>query len=73
MTMMTESTIGPSHIRAVLTILKSKGRQSLDQLSILAGLPWSQVFAVVDELSRRGTVRLGRVGCEYEVSAREAS
>lgn len=57
----------------VLTVLQAAGRRTLDQLSTLAGMNWPQVFAVIDELSRNGTVRLRRVGNEYEVSLKEES
>jgi DNA-binding IclR family transcriptional regulator len=56
---------------AVLDVLRTTGRHTLERISALAGLTWSQVFGVVDELSRNGTVLLRRVGSEYEVKLNE--
>jgi hypothetical protein len=57
----------------VVAALRTVGRHTLDKLPTAAGLSWAQVFMVVDELSRRGRVRLRRVGSDYEISLNEGS
>ncbi len=57
----------------VVAALQKVGRHTLDKLPAAAGLPWAQVFVVIDELSRRGRVRLRRVGPDYEISLNEGS
>jgi DNA-binding IclR family transcriptional regulator len=73
MTTMMPHTVAQEQMHAVLNVLQPEGRHTLEQLSHLAGMPWWQVFVAIDELSRRGTVRLRRVGSEYEVSLGEGS
>lgn len=57
----------------VVAALRKVGRHTLDKLPTAAGLPWAQVFMVIDELSRQEHVRLRRVGPDYEISLNEGS
>ncbi len=55
--------------RAVLGALKTKGAQSMDNLSTLTGIDWGQVFLSIDRLSRDGKVSLTpERPCEYRVA-----
>ncbi len=60
-------------VKPVLTALRAGGPHTLDTLPRLAGMNWSDVFAVIDELSRSGTIVLRRVGRDYHISLHEAS
>ncbi len=54
----------------ILAVVRERRYILLEQL--LASLPeltWNQVFAIVDELSRRGLICLRRRGFEYELRA----
>lgn len=44
----------------VMDILRQEGWLTFESLLQRSGLDWSQVFAVIDDLSRSGTVRLQR-------------
>jgi hypothetical protein len=62
----------PSEAR-LIDALRRRGPQTIETLSSLSGLSWSQVFLAIDRLSRTGNVSLQRLpSCEYQVSAREA-
>jgi len=55
----------------ILAVVQGQRSILLDQL--LAELPeltWNRVFAVVDELNRRGVICLRRRGVEYELRVR---
>jgi hypothetical protein len=55
--------------RRMLGVLKTKGAQSMEGLSNLMGIGWSQVFMSVDRLSRMGKISLTPVRpCEYRIS-----
>ncbi len=55
--------------RKMLGVLKKRGAQSLEGLSMLTGIGWTQVFMSVDRLSRIGKVSLTPVRpCEYRIS-----
>jgi len=55
--------------RRMLGVLKKKGAQSIEGLSALTGIGWTQVFMSVDRLSRIGKVSLTPVRpCEYRIS-----
>jgi hypothetical protein len=55
--------------RKMLTVLKRKGAQNMEDLSTLTGIGWSQVFMSVDRLSRIGKLSLTPVRpCEYRIS-----
>jgi hypothetical protein len=55
--------------RRMLGVLRKKGAQSLDGLSTLTKIGWSQVFMSIDRLSRMGKVSLTPVRpCEYRIS-----
>lgn len=55
--------------RRMLGVLKENGTQSMEDLSRLTGVGWTQVFMSVDRLSRIGKVSLTPVGpCEYRIS-----
>ena len=59
----------PSVDRTVLLVLKRKGAQTIEGLTMLTGIGWGQVFLSVDRLSRTGKVSLTRVyPSEYRVS-----
>ena len=59
----------PSVDRRVLLVLRKKGAQTMEDLSMLTGMGWVQVFLSVDRLSRSGKVALTPVRpCEYRVS-----
>ena len=54
--------------RKMPDVLKNNGAQSLEGLSTLAGVGWSQVVMPVDRLSRIGRVSLTPVRpCEYRI------
>ena len=53
----------------VLAILRQSGPQTLETLSVATGIEWEQTFAIVDRLSRSGSVSLRHDRpCEYHVS-----
>ena len=55
--------------RKMLSVLKRKGAQNMEDLSTLTGIGWSQVFMSVDRLSRIGKLSLTPVRpCEYRIS-----
>jgi hypothetical protein len=55
--------------RKMLGVLKKSGAQSMEDLSTLIGIGWTQVFMSVDRLSRIGKVSLTPVRpCEYRIS-----
>lgn len=59
----------PSVDRRVLMVLRRKGAQTMEDLTMLTGMGWEQVFFSVDRLSRSGKVALAPVRpCEYRVS-----
>lgn len=61
----------PSESR-LIHALQRRGPQTIETLSSLSGLSWSQVFLAIDRLSRTGNVSLQRLSsCEYQVSANE--
>ncbi len=55
--------------RKVLLLLRRKGAQTIEGLTMLTGIGWGQVYLSVDRMSRTGTVSL-RVAypSEYLVS-----
>ncbi len=71
MTGMRHHTINQPQMTSVLGVRRTHGRQSLGQLATLAHMAWSHVYVVVDELSRRGSVRISRVGGVSMKSASE--
>jgi hypothetical protein len=63
------STTPQSVDRAMIGVLKKNGAQSLEGLSTLTGIGWTQIFMSVDRLSRMGKVSLTPVRpCEYRIS-----
>jgi hypothetical protein len=59
--------------RKVLLLLRRKGAQTLEGLTMLTGIGWGQVFLSVDRLSRTGKVSLTPVyPSEYRVSVDRA-
>ena len=59
--------------RKVLLLLRRKGAQTIEGLTMLTGIGWGQVFLSVDRLSRTGKVSLNPVRpCEYHVSVGRA-
>jgi hypothetical protein len=55
--------------RKVLLLLKRKGAQTIEGLTLLTGIGWGQVYVSVDRLSRTGKVSLAPVyPNEYRVS-----
>ena len=55
--------------RKLLLLLRRKGTQTIDGLTMLTGVGWGQVFLSVDRLSRVGKVLLTAVyPSEYRVS-----
>jgi hypothetical protein len=63
----------PSEARLVAALRRS-GPQTLEALSSLSGLSFSQVFLAIDRLSRRGSVSLQRLpSYQYQVSARDVT
>ena len=65
----TQPSDSPSVDRTVLLLLRRKGAQTIEGLTVLTGVGWGQVFLSVDRLSRTGKVSLTRVyPSEYRVS-----
>ena len=59
--------------RKVLLLLRRKGAQTIEGLTILTGIVWGQVFLSVDRMSRTGKVSLTAVyPSEYRVSVGRA-
>jgi len=59
--------------RKVLLLLRRKGAQTIEGLTLLTGIEWGQVFVSVDRLSRTGKVLLTAVyPSEYRVSVGSA-
>ena len=59
--------------RTVL-LLRRKGAQTIEGLTLLTGIEWGQVFVSVDRLSRTGKVLLTAVyPSEYRVSVGRAA
>ena len=55
--------------RTVLLLLRRKGAHTIEDLTMLTGIGWGQIFLSVDRLSRTGTVSLTPVyPSEYRVS-----
>jgi len=55
--------------RKVLLLLRRKGAQTIESLSVLTGIGWGSVYKSVDRLSRSGKVSLTSVyPNEYRVS-----
>lgn len=55
----------------LLAALEGTGSRTIDELSSVLGMSWSQVFLAVDRLSRSGTVSLRLTDArEYAVSLR---
>jgi hypothetical protein len=55
--------------RKVLLLLRRKGAQTIEGLTMLTGIGWGQVYVSVDRLSRTGKVSLAPVyPNEYRVS-----
>lgn len=52
----------------LLAIVQERRQIQLEELlSYLPEFTWNQIFSLVDELSRRGVIRLRRRGFEYEL------
>ena len=59
--------------RKVLLLLRRKGAQTIEGLTMLSGIGWGQVFLSVDRMSRTGKVSLKTVyPSEYLVSVGRA-
>jgi len=59
--------------RKMLLLLRRKGAQTIEGLTMLTGIGWGQVFLSVDRLSRTGKVSLTPVyPSEYRVSVARA-
>ena len=59
--------------RQVLLLLRRKGAQTIEGLTMLTGIGWGQVFLSVDRLSRTGKVSLTPVyPSEYILSVGRA-
>jgi hypothetical protein len=55
--------------RKILLLLRRKGAQTIEGLTMLTGIGWGQAFLSVDRLSRTGKVSLTPVyPSEYRVS-----
>jgi len=60
--------------RQMLLLLRRKGAQTIEGLTVLTGIEWGQVFSSVDRLSRTGKVSLTPVyPSEYRVSVGRAA
>ena len=58
----------------VLLLLRRKGAQTIEGLTMLTGIEWGQVFLSVDRMSRTGKVSLTVVyPSEYRVSVGRVS
>jgi len=69
----TQPSISQSVDRKMLLLLRRKGAQTIEDLTILMGIGWGQVFLSVDRLSRTGKVSLTPVyPSEYRVSVGRA-
>jgi len=69
----TQSSSSQSVNRKVLLLLRRKGAQTIEGLTMLTGIGWGQVFLSVDRLSRTGKVSLTAVYLsEYRVSVGRA-
>jgi hypothetical protein len=69
----TQTSNSQSVDRKVLLLLRRKGTQTIEGLTMLTGIGWGQVFLSVDRLSRTGTVWLTAVyPSEYRVSVGRA-
>jgi hypothetical protein len=65
----TQTSNSQSVDREVLLLLRRKGAQTIEDLTMLTGTGWGQVFLSVDRLSRTGKVLLTAVyPSEYRVS-----
>jgi hypothetical protein len=63
------STTPQSVDRKMISVVKKKGAQNMEDLSTLTGIGWGQVFMSVDRLSRIGKLSLRPVRpCEYRIS-----
>jgi hypothetical protein len=51
----------------VLGLLAREGSATIEDLMALSRMSWEQVFGLIDRLSRRGSIRLTRVGRDYYV------
>jgi hypothetical protein len=59
--------------RKMLLLLRRKGAQTIEGLTVLTGIGWGQVFLSVDRLSRMGKVLLTAVyPSEFRVSVGRA-
>lgn len=59
--------------RQVLLLLRRKGAQTIEGLTMLTGIEWGQVFSSVDRLSRTGKVSVTAVyPSEFRVSVGRA-
>jgi hypothetical protein len=59
--------------RKVLLLLRRKGAQTIEGLTMLTGIEWGQIFLSVDRMSRTGKVSLNAVyPSEYRVSVGSA-
>jgi hypothetical protein len=59
--------------RKMLLLLRRKGAQTIEGLTMLTGFEWGQVYLSVDRLSRTGKVSLTPVyPSEYRVSVGRA-
>lgn len=64
-----QPSISQSVDRKILIVLRKKGAQTMEDLTTLTGIGWTQAFLSVDRLSRIGKVSLTPVRpCEYRVS-----
>jgi predicted transcriptional regulator len=67
----TDTPVRSSSEDSLLEMLRRRGPQTMETLSLISGLSWNQVFSAIDRLSRQGSVSLQRrPPCEYQVSAR---
>ena len=62
------TTITSREEEKVLAVLEAQHHILLEQLlGRLPELTWNRVFTIVDELNRRGSIRLNRRGFDYEL------
>jgi len=56
----------------LIAALKKKGPLTIEEMSSIPGMSWTQIFFAVDRLSRSGAVSLRRIGLAYQVAYNQA-
>jgi predicted transcriptional regulator len=56
----------------LIAALKKRGPLTIEEMTSVSGMSWTQIFFAIDRLSRSGAVSLRKIGLAYQVAYNRA-